>query len=416
MKYYKITYFYRGEQNDVFVKENSISEAISFLKNKNKNIEIIDIEEVPIPLEDKIKIFLNLIKEKIFIKKINIRAYSAALDQIAILINAGISIKDALLEVAHNSKGKLVKEIFTKAAETVEKGGTLSTVMAEYEVYLGNISYAMVKLGEKTGNMDTVLRKLAEIYEKMDENRKKVKKAMRYPLITLTAIVGAFIFLVTVVVPKFKGVFEQLHAKLPLPTLLLLFLEKTFREYGLYVLLGFIAIIMSLIYFYKTDKVFKYNVDNFLLKVYLINKIIYLGTLSRFISMFNSLIDSGLSVIESLQIAKGVVNNEIIREKIDYIIVSINQGKNLYQSFKEVNLLDFISLRMVKAGEESGEINKMLEKVAKYYETKVDNLIDNIQAAIEPLVLLVIGALVLLLALGIFLPMWNLALAAKNAG
>ena len=415
MKYYKITFFYRGDKDFVIVKENSINEALSFVKSQLNNIEIVDVEETSIPLEEKLKIFMDLFKEKFMIKRINIRAYSSGLEQIAILINAGISIKDALLEVANNTEDKVVKEIFQKAAETVEKGGNLSTVMAEYEAYLGNISYAMIKLGEKTGEMELTLRKLAKIYEKMDENRRKVKKALRYPIITLTAITGAFIFLVTVVVPKFKSIFEQLHANLPAPTLFLLFMEKAFREYGFELFLGFVLTIFFIVYFYKTNKTFKYKMDQLLLKIYLIKNIIMLGTLAQFLSIFNSLMDSGLSVIESLKIAEGVVQNDVIRRKIDYIIIGVNQGKTLYESFNEAQLLDFISLRMLKAGEESGELNKMLSKISEYYSRKVDDLIENIQAAIEPIVLIIIAALVLLLALGIFLPMWDLASAAKNA-
>jgi general secretion pathway protein F/MSHA biogenesis protein MshG len=241
-------------------------------------------------------------------------------------------------------------------------------------------------------------------------------KALRYPIITLVAIAAAFVFLILLVVPKFKAMFEQLHATLPLPTRILLGIEKVLTEYGLYVLIGVILTTLIVIFLYKTSINFKRKVDAMLLKVYLINRIIEYASLHRFLLTLSSLLSSGIPLLDALKISEGIISNEVIKDKIKQIIKGINQGRSFTEMLKEVDLVNFVALRMISAGEESGELDTMLKNAAKYYEDRFQDIIDNMQAAIEPIMLTIIGALVLLIALGIFLPMWDLASAARNLG
>jgi general secretion pathway protein F/MSHA biogenesis protein MshG len=151
-----------------------------------------------------------------------------------------------------------------------------------------------------------------------------------------------------------------------------------------------------------------------LLKTFLINKIIEYSTLHRFLMAMASLLKSGLPLIEALKISESIIENEVLKNKIKEIIKGINQGRSFAEMVAEVDLVNFVALRMISAGEESGELDLMLESAAKYYEDRFQDIIDNMQASIEPIMLTVIGALVLLIALGIFLPMWDLANVAKN--
>ena len=131
--------------------------------------------------------------------------------------------------------------------------------------------------------------------------------------------------------------------------------------------------------------------------------------------ILSSLLSSGVPLVEALKISEGIIGNEVIKRKIFNIRTGINQGRSFTEMMKEENLVNFIALRMISAGEESGELDTMLSNAASYYEDKFQNVIDNMQASIEPIMLFIIGGLVLLLALGIFLPMWNLASAVKAA-
>ena len=413
MNYYKVTFLYKGNKQEVVIKSLNKAEAILDSKKVANGI-LVNIEEIPMPMEERIKILKNIVKMKLLRKKLNYSVYISSLRQLSVLMKAGISIKDALEDISDNIKDENLKEIFLKASEAIDSGKSLSDVFAEYEYYLGGISLAMIRLGEQTGDLVMALESLAKIYENMNENRKKMIKALRYPIITLIAIAVAFVFLITMVVPRFKEIFEQLHSQLPLPTRILLFLEKLFTQYGAVVFAVIIIALIAIVFFYKTSQKFKYAADKILLKTYLINKVIEYSTLHRFLLTLSALLKSGIPLIEALKISEGIVGNEIIKEKIKEIIKGINQGRSFTVMVKEQKLLNYVAERMISAGEESGELDSMLENAAKYYEDKFQDIIDNMQASIEPIMLIVIGGLVLLIALGIFMPMWNLSQAAKT--
>lgn len=414
MKFYKATFIYKGKKEDLILKALNKAEAIINAKKMNKGL-LVEIDEIPMPFEEKIKIFKDIVTNKILRKKINYPAYISSLKQLSVLLKAGISLKNALEDIANHTKDPLISEIFSKSAEAIDSGKALSDVFEEYENYIGGISIAMVKLGEQTGDLVSALEGLAQIYENMYENRRKMIKALRYPIITLFAIAVAFVFLVLVVVPKFKAVFASLHAKLPLPTRMLLWTEHALSTYGGYIFIAFILAIVLTIFFYKTSYKFRYTVDKYLLKLYLIGDIIEYSTLSRALNTLATLIKSGIPLLDSLQNIEGIVENEILKEKLKEIIKGINQGRSFAEMVSETNFVNYVALRMISAGEQSGELDSMLQSAAKYYSDKFQDIIDNMQAAIEPIMLSVIGVLVLWLALGIFLPMWDLASAAKNA-
>ena len=414
MRYYKVSMFYKGKQQDFIIKSLNKAEAIIDAKKSFPGL-LVKIEETTMPLEEKIKIFKNLVTSKLLRKKINYPAYIGAIRQLAVLIKAGISLKDALEDIGENTKDPLIKELFIKAAEAIDSGKSLSDVFAEYEEFVGGISLAMVRLGEQTGDLVMALNYLADIYDNMYQNKRKMIKALRYPIITLIFIAIAFTVLILMVVPKFKAIFNQFHAQLPLPTRILLGIEYVLSHYGLIVLLLLIIIIFVLMFFYKTSVNFKYQMDKLFLKTYLIKQIIEYATLHRFLLTLSSLLRSGIPLLDALKISEGIIGNEVIKRKIKIIITGINQGRTLAEMFKETQIVNFIALRMVSAGEESGELDIMLENAAKYYGDKFEDVIENMQASIEPIMLTVIGALVLLIALGIFLPMWDLANAARNA-
>ena len=414
MKYYKVSMFYKGKEQDFIIKSLNKAEAIIDAKKSFPGL-LVKIEEIPMPFEEKVKIFKNIINSKLLTKRLNYPAYIAAVRQLAVLLKAGISLKDALEDIGENTKDKLIKEIFLEAAEAIDSGKSLSDVFSEYEQFVGGISLAMIRLGEQTGDLVMALDYLADIYDNMYQNRRKMVKALRYPVITLIFIAIAFTVLILMVVPKFKAIFDQFHATLPLPTRILLGTEYVLSHYGLLVLFIIVGIILLIMFFYKTSINFKYRMDKFFLKMYLIKQIIEYATLHRFLLTLSSLLKSGIPLLDALKISEGIIGNEVIKRKIKFIITGINQGRTLTEMFRETKIVNFIALRMISAGEESGELDMMLENAAKYYSDKFEDIIENMQAAIEPVMLTVIGSLVLLIALGIFLPMWDLANAARHA-
>jgi len=414
MKYFKVKMIYKGKQEEFYIKSLNKSEAIIDAKKSFPGL-LVKIEESEMPVSERVKTLEDILKSRILRKKLNYPSFIAAIRQLAVLIKAGISLKDALEDIGNNTKDPLIKELFLKAAEAIDSGKSLSDVFSEYEEYIGGIALAMVRLGERTGDLVMALNYLADIYDNMYQNRRKMIKALRYPIITLIAIIVAFVVLILLVVPKFKSIYEQFHAKLPLPTRILLETNNILQHYGFLTFLIIIFISIAIIFLYKTSYKFKYNVDKILLKTYLIGNIIEYASLHRFLLTLSSLLKSGIPLLDALKISEGIISNEVIKLKIQIIIKGINQGRTLKEMLKETKLVNFIALRMISAGEDSGELDIMLENASKYYEDRFEDIIDNMQASIEPIMLTVIGSLVLLIALGIFLPMWDLANAAKNA-
>jgi general secretion pathway protein F/MSHA biogenesis protein MshG len=414
MNYYKVTLLTKGKKEEIVLKGSTKQDIIDILKDSNKYKGItIKIEPTNMPFEEKIKHLKDIIESNFSKKKLNYPAFISAIRQLAALTIAQISLKDGLDNIAKNSTDPLVAELFQKAAEGIDNGLSLSKTFEEYEVYVGNLATAMVKLGEETGSLGEALNSLADIYEDIENNRQKFKKAMRYPLITLAAMGAAFTILIMYVVPKFKEIFEQLNAELPLPTKILLGLEYAFNHYGPFFILAGIAIFIFHKFMYKTNIDYKYKFDKFLLKLKILGPIIEYSSISRFLLVLTELSKAGIPLIDALNIANGILENAILKEKIDGVIKEINQGQSLTFALLKYELLDNITLQMISAGEEAGNLDTMLENASAYYKNQFDQIVDGIGDAIEPIMMAVIGGLVLLLALGIFMPMWNLASAAK---
>ncbi len=414
MKYYKITLLSKGKKEEIILKGEDKAEVLESLKNSTKYKGIaVKVEETSMPLEDKLNELKDIILANFSKKKLNYEAFISAIRQLSALTKAQLSIKDSLENIGNNTTDPLVKELFLKAADNIDNGKNLSSTFEEYQTYVGVLATAMVKLGEQTGALAEALSALADIYQNIEENRQKFKKAMRYPLITLTAMAAAFTILITYVVPKFKDIFNQLHSELPLPTKILLWLEYAFNHYGPLIIAILIIIFILHKFMYKTNKDYKYKFDKLLLKIKIIGPVIEYSSISRFLLVLTELSKAGIPLIDALNIANGILENAVLKEKIDGVIKEINQGRSLTEGISQYELLDNITLQMIAAGEEAGNLDTMLQNASHYYKTQFDQIVDGMGDAIEPIMMAVIGGLVLLLALGIFLPMWDLASAAK---
>lgn len=262
--------------------------------------------------------------------------------------------------------------------------------------------------------MAEALHKLADMLEEIRRNIVKFKKAMAYPRNVMIAMAVAFTILISYVVPQFKAIFEQLHAELPLPTKILLFLEHLFNTYGLYVLAGIILFLFSFRYALDHNREFKYKWHQFLLKVYLIKNIIMFSTLSRFTLVFSELVRAGIPVAEALETSTAMIDNLPLQERLLIVRSAVEKGSSLHSGLKETNLFENMIIQMISAGESSGQLDAMLQKVMEYYKMRFDAIIDGLSEAVEPIMLFMIASMVILLALGIFLPMWDMGNAVQG--
>jgi len=414
MKFFEVEYMANGRRQKMTLKANNRSEAQAIAKNKNAGIIVKVGETKNVPIEEQFADLISKVSTFLGGSKIKINNLIAAFRQLSVMTNAGISIHDSIKEVSKSTEDKRLKAIFATLNDDLNQGQSLTDAITKFKGELGDVVVAMVKLGESTGNMSESLHKLSEILQEVWENQRKFKKALRYPIIVMSAMAIAFVILMLFVVPQFREIFEQLGAKLPVPTIILLSIESALSNYGLYILAGFIATIYAIRYLYKSSDDFKYKFDKFLLKVYLINKIIFYSTMNRFNLIFTELVRAGIPIADALETATLTVENQDIHDKLATIKIAVSRGVSLTEAFRDTQLYESMLIQMLSAGEKGGAIDAMLEKITDYYKAKFSDLVDNISSYVEPIMLLFMAGMVILLALGIFMPMWDLGNAVQG--
>ncbi|WP_122873868.1 type II secretion system F family protein [Campylobacter showae] len=414
MKFFEVEYMANGRRQKMTLKANNRSEAQALAKTKKAGVIVKVGETKSIPLEEQFADMISKASVLLGGSKIKINNLIAAFRQLSVMTNAGISIHDSIKEVSKSTEDKRLKAIFATLNDDLNQGQSLTDAITKFKGELGDVVIAMVKLGESTGNMSESLHKLSDILQEVWENQRKFKKALRYPIIVMSAMAIAFIILMIFVVPQFREIFEQLGAKLPLPTIILLSIESALSNYGLYILVGFITIIYAIRYLYKSNDDFKYKFDKFMLKVYLINKIIFYSTMNRFNLIFTELVRAGIPIADALETATLTVENQDIHDKLATIKIAVQRGVSLTEAFRDTQLYESMLIQMLSAGEKGGAIDAMLEKVTDYYKAKFSDLVDNISSYVEPIMLLFMAGMVILLALGIFMPMWDLGNAVQG--
>jgi len=414
MNYFEINFILKGKRGNELIKAKSRTDAIAIAKAKLQGGTILKAYEVSAPLENRIADFKEQHFGKISKKKVKTESLISAIRQLAVMTNAGISIHDSIKEVEKSTVDPQLKAIFDDVDESLNSGKSLTEAFMPYKYQVGDVTLAMIELGESTGNMSESLTKLAEVLEEMMENAKKLKSALRYPTTVIIAIAIAFTILMVYVVPKFKEIFEKFNAELPMPTKVLLFLEHAINQYGLFILAGIVGIVVYHKYMYKTNDTYKRKTDKYILKVYLIGNVIFFASLSRFMLIFTELVRAGIPVADALDTALMTIDNEEIKDKLSSVKYAVERGSNLTDAFKETGLYEGMLIQMIKAGEQGGALDKMLEKVSDYYKARFNDIIDNLSSYIEPILIGFIAGMVLMMALGIFLPMWDMASAVKG--
>ena len=402
--------FYRiGKQKKKIVLEASNKlDAMKQFQNMQIGV-MIKIKETNEPLQFKYKKIQDKFNNPIKNKRVNTENYISVLNQLSIMLDAGMPLNTCLTEVVTSTEDPMLKAIFEEIRIDIEEGQSLSRAFQPYVEQLGNLSVSMVNLGEQTGTLGESITKLAEIIQSIHDNRTKLKKATRYPLFTIGAMAIAFTVVIIFVIPQFEELFTQMETELPLPTLVLLWIENAIVHYGPYIAVA--AILMAILYskIYQNNENVAYKTDQYLLKVYIVGLVTKYAMIGRFVYIFNILVKAGIPIVDALDAAIEIVENKYIKAQFKKVKDSIEEGKSLYTGFLESGMFSSMILQMLKAGEDSGSLNKMLDKITSYYSKKYDEIIDGVSSMIEPILIGAIAGFVLVLALGIFLPMWSMA-------
>lgn len=407
MKFFRVRYKQGSHRFSIILEAPHKAEAFKKFRDKLLGIPI-NITEVSEPFAMKIQRLKERFTSPIKNRRVKDESYIAFLDQLSTMLDAGMPINTCLVDAIGDTPDPMLRAIFTEVLRDIESGLSFSRSVVNYQRQLGTLSLSMFELGEQTGTLSSAIAKLSTILQQIFDNRQKLKKATRYPLFILIAMGIAFTVVITFVVPQFQSFFEQSGMELPFPTKVLLWTEHAISTYGIYIVSSAIALSAAFSFAYARSPALRLKTDRYFLRIYIVGKVTYYAMIGRFVYLFNILTDAGIPMIDALNIAMGVVENSYMKQQLGKIPTAIEDGRSLAQGFAESEQFEGMVMQMIKAGESSGSLGIMLGKVNKVYNNRYDYIVDNVAALIEPLLITAIAGFVLVLALGIFLPMWSM--------
>jgi type IV pilus assembly protein PilC len=324
--------------------------------------------------------------------------------QFATMINAGVQITQSLSILQAQASNKHLKQALGAAAKKVEGGATLSSALAEHPDIFSPIYINMVKAGEAGGMLDEVLDRLATQQEKDAEVIGKVKSAMIYPSVITVATLGAFVFLMTVIVPKLASIFEGLGGQLPWYTKLMLTISHALTHYGIYMGIALIGLGIAGTRFVRTPKG-KHMLDKILTKIPVFGVIIVKVNVARFARTFGSLMASGISVLEALNTTATALGNTVFQDALRHVAEEVKAGKTISEPLKQMTIFPPIVSQMMAVGEETGQLDQILVKLADFYEKEVDTVVSGLTSIIEPILIMVLGGMVGFIVISVFGPL-----------
>ncbi len=338
--------------------------------------------------------------------------------QLSTMISAGVPITRAFNTLQNQTENKYFKYVIGSLAKDIESGIALNDALAKYPNVFSDVYVNMVKAGEAGGILDEILARLAAQVEKDASIRKKIKSASAYPIAIMGITVVAFFGIMLFVMPKLGKILTDLggpDAKLPPYTVVMLSMSHVMQKYAIpiFIVMG-IGIFLFRRYI-KTPKG-KYNFHKFLLKIPVLKMVIAKIAVARFARTFASLMASGVSVLDALQVTGGAVGNKVIEADLVAAAKNVKNGRPLSESIAKSKYFPPIVSQMLAIGEETGEIDTILVKVADFYDEEVDAVIDGLSSLIEPIMIVVLGGMVGMIAASVMGPIASLSQNAGNGG
>ncbi len=335
--------------------------------------------------------------------------------QMYTLNKAGVPILRAFAGLEASSTKPAMVDLLKDIRSSLDQGRELSAALARHLDVFGAFYISMIRVGEMTGKLTEVFLRLNEHMEFERDVRERIKQALRYPMFVLIAMAVAIVILNIFVIPVFAKVFAGFHAELPLITRGLLAFSAFMIAWWPLLIGGAIALGMMVRAYIRTPEG-RYKWDTRKLKLPIVGEIVLKATLARFARSFALSSQSGVPLVQALTVVAQTVDNAFIGSRIEQMRDGIERGESISRCAAATGVFTPVVLQMINVGEETGELDNLLFEIAGMYERETDYNIKGLSAAIEPILLAVIGVLVLLLALGVFLPLWNLGGAAMGKG
>jgi MSHA biogenesis protein MshG len=327
--------------------------------------------------------------------------------QMYALTKAGVPIANALTILIDPTKSSSLNTCLRGIINAISSGKTLTQAFTKYSSIFTPVTIGIINAGENSGQLESSFLRISEHLEFELNTMRQFKSVMRYPLMVIIAALAALMVINFIVIPSFAKLFASFATKLPLPTRILVAISNFFVYNWLCLLVAAVLAVVAARYYLKTRSG-RLIWDKYKLKIPLIGNILKQVILARFARIFAMMIQSGVPISQSLALASRVVNNAYISQSILFIRSGVEHGESITKTATKAKLFPPMILQMLGVGEETGAIDKLLLEVAKYYEEEIKYNLDHLSEMMEPILLSFMGGLVLVLALGVFLPMWNM--------
>ena len=332
--------------------------------------------------------------------------------QLGIMFRSGIPLIGALEALEEQAESDTMQSVVKGLIKSVSGGKALSQAMEEYPGAFSLLYVNMIRAGESAGVMEQILDRLGSFIKHDQEVARNVKSALRYPMIVSGALGLAFIGAMIFIVPKFSNMFSKKGMDLPVPTVVMITASDFLIQFWPVVIIGFFASIIGFKSFGKTEKG-RFTIDGIKLKIPIFKDIFLKTNIARFAHMLETLSRGGIQIIKALETVEKTVGNVVIGKEIANARLEVEKGISLAAALGKSKYFPKMTIKMIAVGEKAGAMDDMMANVADQYDAEVDVKIEGLSGAIEPLMTVFMGGMLLFMALGIFLPMWNMYGAVK---
>ena len=333
--------------------------------------------------------------------------------QLATMFSAGLTLERAIQSLGAEEKHRKFKKVLTSVSDNIRKGLNMSESLARHPGVFNNLFIAMVKAGEVSGNLNEILEQLSSYLENLDDTRRKVKSAMNYPIFMIVFLICMLMVMLLVIIPKFSQVYAQLGAGLPPATRKMIDFSEWFASnVGFLFFVGFS--ITSIVWLISKTQRGGFTLDSIKLKLPVFGSLMEQSILNKFCKTFGILIGAGVPVLETTALLRKVVDNKVYARAIDDASDYIRDGYNISSALRRTEVFPSILLQLASTGEETGELDDLLDRAAVYYQKQVDALVDRMTTLIEPLLILLVGAVIALMVVLTYLPVFHLGSALQS--
>ena len=333
--------------------------------------------------------------------------------QLATLIDAGLPILRSLFILQEQTESMIFKQKISEMAKDIESGSSLSEAMAKHPKVFDKLYVNMVRAGEIGGVLESVLNKIAEFQEKRQALKSKVKSAMMYPVVVMIMAGLIVSFILIVIMPKFTEIFSQLGAELPAPTMMLVHLSNILIHHGIWVLVGMIVVWWLYTRVNKT-RPGRLLFDRLKLKFPAVGELLRKIAIARFADTLSTLINSGVPILQALDIVRDTSGNEVIAIAMEKVYQNVKDGETIHEPLAESKVFPPLVIHMVAVGEETGAIDHMLTKVAEAYEREVNDTVNALTSVLEPLLIVFLGVIIGTIVVALYLPYFMIPKIAGN--